>query len=1345
MTTMKRRVPVCFSVQQFHLLRFFVLGFFLCFGLGLSAQPIFSNFPPDLTVECDNVPVTPMPTAVGLGACMSVNVAFSEVTTAGNTCAQGKVIQRIYTATDNCGLVQIQTQTITVRDTKAPQIIFTAPLLIGKKNLDTLVVPCDMPMLFDASSAYATDACDDFVQTEFKDNLQLLGNCKKDGYIMLMNCSWIATDDCGNKTEVILYFKVVDTKPPWINNAPSDITIDCDNPLSYFSQNPTFKDNCDNNPFIATSVNVQNILFCQNSRIVIRGWTVTDACGNSVSATQKVTISDTKPPVISNMPKDVTILYGQPIPSIPKPIATDNCTGPISLTSTINKSAITCDSLLVYRFTAKDACGNTTVSEQKITILMPKPSLGVLQIDAVPCLPQNDSLKVTFKESTASIVPKNYSKIYVLADKTTGTILNLSVNPFFTIKKEGDYSIYILIYQKSFNPYNVLKISNITSASGCFLFNPNGSIFNVKACVPNCVLADLTKATTSDVNCGQQDGAIDLNVSVSNYNFKWNTGDTTFSLKNLTVGDYSVTITAKNNDTCKVVKIFTLKNIGKLVLDAPKLTAADCGNPFGSAAFSDTTLTYTWFDGQKIFSRKDLKPGIYEVTVTKNTCSDVVKFEVLATGQLSVTAPIKTLTSCTSANGSVVFSDTTLTYTWFDGKKTYQRNDLKAGTYQVTATKNACSTILDFEIFSDKKINIIPDSSLILKELECKDGVKLCIPINLVDYMNLNVSDNGQPFTGKITACKFDTLINYSYLIFPDTGKAGPYLLEFWNLDGKKIKSVFDNVNTLVDSMNVWNPTGNWKLNKAQFTIEGGDKKSQYGDMTVKQIKGGETATLQPNWNYIPKNTNLTLQKGKHILVFEDKSTKCKDSLYVNVLCDECPNVYTGATSIVADSCTAKTKICLNWSFLELKNTIIKNNGNIYTEKLENCNVNGAIFLPVGINVLNFKDSVSNCEKSYTITVTCKKDSVPTSTQAAFVIKKVCVPDVLDLCYDSTFVTKPYTLTDLCKNKNYKAISYKINDLCIKINAISEGKDTICLYFCNGNKKCDTTYLIVDVCKKIDVEPSKIDTIYKEVCLNKNISACVGKFSIGELESVTNYCAANNTGNAAILVTPKFNCIEVKGKKIGTETACIRLCNNQGKCDTVILVVNVKNCPDADLKLPVAKKDSVGTLLETAVLIFPLLNDTLNGQLVDFRIITTPKHGTAVINADKSVTYTPYFSFCDNNDEFEYFIENKAGRDSTKVCISVNCESFIIFNGFSPNGDGKNEVFTIQGIERYEDSEVDIFNRWGNSVFSRKPYRNEEGWDGTWNGEKLADGTYFYKIKLPRLNKTYIGYVEIRR
>jgi gliding motility-associated-like protein len=43
---------------------------------------------------------------------------------------------------------------------------------------------------------------------------------------------------------------------------------------------------------------------------------------------------------------------------------------------------------------------------------------------------------------------------------------------------------------------------------------------------------------------------------------------------------------------------------------------------------------------------------------------------------------------------------------------------------------------------------------------------------------------------------------------------------------------------------------------------------------------------------------------------------------------------------------------------------------------------------------------------------------------------------------------------------------------------------------------------------------------------------------------------------------------------------------------------------------------------------------------------------------------------------------------------------------------------------------VQVFNRWGNLVFEQKSYRNDEAWDGQWNGKDLPDGTYFYVIDL---------------
>lgn len=65
----------------------------------------------------------------------------------------------------------------------------------------------------------------------------------------------------------------------------------------------------------------------------------------------------------------------------------------------------------------------------------------------------------------------------------------------------------------------------------------------------------------------------------------------------------------------------------------------------------------------------------------------------------------------------------------------------------------------------------------------------------------------------------------------------------------------------------------------------------------------------------------------------------------------------------------------------------------------------------------------------------------------------------------------------------------------------------------------------------------------------------------------------------------------------------------------------------------------------------------------------------------------------------------------------------------SPNGDGKNDVWVIPGIENYPDNEVFIFNRWGATVYSMKSYMNT--WSGTnSNGEPLQVGAYYYLIEL---------------
>ena len=87
------------------------------------------------------------------------------------------------------------------------------------------------------------------------------------------------------------------------------------------------------------------------------------------------------------------------------------------------------------------------------------------------------------------------------------------------------------------------------------------------------------------------------------------------------------------------------------------------------------------------------------------------------------------------------------------------------------------------------------------------------------------------------------------------------------------------------------------------------------------------------------------------------------------------------------------------------------------------------------------------------------------------------------------------------------------------------------------------------------------------------------------------------------------------------------------------------------------------------------------------------------------------------------------------------------YSGFTPNGDGKNDVWRIKWIdlEYYQDNEVYIFNRWGQEVWSAKGYNNRDVlWEGHHeNGNSLPDGTYFYLVN--SRGEEYKGYVELTR
>ena len=101
--------------------------------------------------------------------------------------------------------------------------------------------------------------------------------------------------------------------------------------------------------------------------------------------------------------------------------------------------------------------------------------------------------------------------------------------------------------------------------------------------------------------------------------------------------------------------------------------------------------------------------------------------------------------------------------------------------------------------------------------------------------------------------------------------------------------------------------------------------------------------------------------------------------------------------------------------------------------------------------------------------------------------------------------------------------------------------------------------------------------------------------------------------------------------------------------------------------------------------------------------------------------------------------------------------TFEVFNGLTPNGDGKNDTFLIRGIDAFPDNRMQIFNRWGTLVWETRGYDQQTNmFTGTanvgsvqGNGE-LPTGTYFYVLEIDNPNQedvlpVYRGYLYLNR
>src|SRR5690606_4960498 len=195
--------------------------------------------------------------------------------------------------------------TISIADNTAPIIDAPADAVVegcsttdvtngGATSLPYSAVPVSITELqFLAEGGTFTEA--NVASITYRDTFS--GTCP-----IVINRQFIITDDCGQTASDIHTINIDDTTPPALPAAPADITFECvgDVPAA---GDLTANDNC------SGDITVTGVDATDNSDpcnvVITRTWTFLDACNNSSTISQTITVADTTAPVVPQAPADM--------------------------------------------------------------------------------------------------------------------------------------------------------------------------------------------------------------------------------------------------------------------------------------------------------------------------------------------------------------------------------------------------------------------------------------------------------------------------------------------------------------------------------------------------------------------------------------------------------------------------------------------------------------------------------------------------------------------------------------------------------------------------------------------------------------------------------------------------------------------------------------------------------------------------------------------------------------------------------------------------------------------------------------------------------------------------------
>ncbi|MFN0030853.1 MAG: T9SS type A sorting domain-containing protein [Flavobacteriales bacterium] len=249
-------------------------------------------------------------------------------------------------AEDVCGNISFQSQTIYVVDDEAPVADdYETPIsLLCTDYLGIFIT--------------AADNCSEIIIT-YVDEVIVPG-CN--GQIIR---HYTIADGCGNTSTADQTINLYTEDDLAFVNFPQDMEVGCDEIETIPLPDVTWEGGCAN---VELSV-IDNTIAgdCDGSYTITHTYTLTDDCGNEVTQTWTITVVDTTPPVFINVPDNIVIGCGDPVPPADV-LAIDACSDNVNVSIEASTEYLNCGYIFTRTWTAVDDCGNVAMVSQTVTV-----------------------------------------------------------------------------------------------------------------------------------------------------------------------------------------------------------------------------------------------------------------------------------------------------------------------------------------------------------------------------------------------------------------------------------------------------------------------------------------------------------------------------------------------------------------------------------------------------------------------------------------------------------------------------------------------------------------------------------------------------------------------------------------------------------------------------------------------------------------------------------------------------------------------------------------------------------------------------------------------------------------